>query len=358
MSAQISDLRSTVSKEACRTVAILAKALRSHFAPLAEVWIPAVIKLCLVKIAVVSSAGDRCMRIIIAASAPGGFPRVVPIWLEMLGSKNAILRKHCMEYLTLAAAIWEPDSAFERHSDGLKRAVKTGLTDADQNARKTARYLYWVFRRRPSWQRSMDALLSDLDSSVQRHVNTEAAQSSELNELLNNCAGLANIDSYQPVFSGGSPVSKSFQRQHSEEIYGGQSSRDTSLSIDTNQREMRTSFNQTAPAAAYPALAPPPPKPMTRMGASRAAVITKTTVEASPPDTPNPKEEELRINLSNGLTEETPMTQLPSRRMSMTAGRAGGVSALGASRRMSVGPARLAQPVTKDSAQSGESLRR
>jgi hypothetical protein len=355
VSSQISDLRSTVSKEACRTVAILARALRSHFSPLAEVWIPAVIKLCLVKIAVVSVAGDRCMRIIIASGAPGGFPRVVPILLETLASKNAILRKHCMEYLTLAAAIWEPDSAFERQVDGIKKAVKAGLTDADANARKTARYLYWVLRRRSSWQRSMDTLLSDLDSSVQRHVNSEAAQSSELVELLNNSAALANIDSYEPVFSGGSPVSKSFQRLHSDEIYGGQTSRDSSMAMDSQESGMRNSFNKIAPAAASPVVAePPPPKPMTRVGATRAAAAPKT---AEAPPLPEPRDEwELNVGDS---AEDAPVSQLTSRRMSVAgSSRAGGTSALGASRRMSVGPTRLAQPATRDSAQSGEGMRR
>ena len=42
---QISDLRSVVCKEACRTVALLAHRLGSQFAPLAEFWLPSLFKL-------------------------------------------------------------------------------------------------------------------------------------------------------------------------------------------------------------------------------------------------------------------------------------------------------------------------
>ena len=45
ISIQISDLRSVVCKEACRTVALLAHRLGAIFAPLAEFWLPTLFKL-------------------------------------------------------------------------------------------------------------------------------------------------------------------------------------------------------------------------------------------------------------------------------------------------------------------------
>lgn len=45
ISIQISDLRSVVCKEACRTVALLAHRLGAIFAPLAELWLPTLFKL-------------------------------------------------------------------------------------------------------------------------------------------------------------------------------------------------------------------------------------------------------------------------------------------------------------------------
>ena len=43
--AQISDLRSVVCKEACRTAALLARRLGPLFSPLAELWLPVLFKL-------------------------------------------------------------------------------------------------------------------------------------------------------------------------------------------------------------------------------------------------------------------------------------------------------------------------
>lgn len=43
--AQISDLRSVVCKEACRTTALLARRLGPLFSPLAELWLPVLFKL-------------------------------------------------------------------------------------------------------------------------------------------------------------------------------------------------------------------------------------------------------------------------------------------------------------------------
>ena len=323
-------------------IPIVCRALRSSFAQLAELWVPSLLKLVLVKIAVVSSAGDRCMRILIAAGAPVGFPRLLPLLLETLSSKNALLRRHCMEYLTLAAAIWEQNATFDRQADAIKKAVKTGQSDADPHARKCARCLYWVLRRRPAWQRAMDALLSDMDASMQKNVKSAAAQSNELMELLTSSATLAKMDLYEPVFSGGSPISRSFQRHHGVEAFAqtARQSRDTA-----SNRDVKSGMYKTAPAATKGPMSSSPAKIKPRMEAARVGVPLAGKSVPEVPHLPTPQGgDELKFILDDSL-EDAPTSQKSSKQMSVApTGRVQSVSALGASRRMSVGPTRLAVP--------------
>jgi hypothetical protein len=114
MATQISDLRSTISKEACRTVAMMARVMRGNFAQFVEFWIPSLLKLLLVKIQVIMSAADRCVRAIVVCCGPNGIPKLLQILLETLSSKSPASRRYCFEYITLAAISWESENAFDR----------------------------------------------------------------------------------------------------------------------------------------------------------------------------------------------------------------------------------------------------
>jgi hypothetical protein len=104
ISTQIIDLRSAVSKEACRAVGALAFALRQQFAPLAELWWPHLARVVVVKIQVISSAADKCMRALIGSCADY---RLLGLIAEPCTGKSAPLRKLCLEYLALACAVWK-----------------------------------------------------------------------------------------------------------------------------------------------------------------------------------------------------------------------------------------------------------
>ena len=88
--------------------------IKGQFQPLAELWIPPLLKLLQIKIQVILSAADRCVRTIMISGAPNGYFRVLQILLENLSSKSGTIRKYCFEYITLAAISWDSDSAFDR----------------------------------------------------------------------------------------------------------------------------------------------------------------------------------------------------------------------------------------------------
>lgn len=106
VSAQIIDLRSAVSKEACRAVGALAHALRQSFAPLAEAWWPQLARVVVVKIQVISSAADKCLRVLVASC---GDHRLLGQIAEACTGKSPPLRKLALEYLSLACVCWKPE---------------------------------------------------------------------------------------------------------------------------------------------------------------------------------------------------------------------------------------------------------
>jgi hypothetical protein len=115
MAAQIIDLRSAVSKEACRAVAALALAMKQSFCPIAEqLWIH-LVRIVVVKIQVISSAADKCIRVIVA-SCPE--PRLLSLIVEGCTNKakTPALRKLCLEYLSLACASWRIE-VIERYDE-------------------------------------------------------------------------------------------------------------------------------------------------------------------------------------------------------------------------------------------------
>lgn len=109
MITQLSDLRSAVCKEAFKTAAMIAIMNGQNFHILSEYLVPAIIKQVAVKIQVISVSADYSIRTIIA-STTYGYTKLIAIFSEQCNGKNAILRKHSVEYLCLVCALWSHDA--------------------------------------------------------------------------------------------------------------------------------------------------------------------------------------------------------------------------------------------------------
>lgn len=123
LQSQIVDLRSAVCKEACRTVATLAVCLGAAFSPLAEQFWASLLRVVAVKIQVMNSAADRCVRALVALCPE---TRLLAQILESCAAKNSQIRKFSLECLSLSAALWKPE-LLERcvwsESDRLCRSI-------------------------------------------------------------------------------------------------------------------------------------------------------------------------------------------------------------------------------------------
>ena len=107
ISSQVIDLRSAVSKEACRTISIIVHALKTHAYPLLELLWVHLLRVVVVKIQVISSSADRCIRIAVCCCT--GESKLVLLITEHCCSKIPLLRRLCFEYLCLAVAVWRVD---------------------------------------------------------------------------------------------------------------------------------------------------------------------------------------------------------------------------------------------------------
>mmetsp|Transcript_248 Transcript_248/g.445 ORF Transcript_248/g.445 Transcript_248/m.445 type:complete len:1648 (-) Transcript_248:185-5128(-) len=350
ISSQIVDLRSTVSKEGCRTVAVMARVLRHQFAPLAELWIPSLLKVLTVKIQVISSAVDRCLRIIIAAGVPVGFSRVIPLLIESFSSKNPISRKYCFEYLTLAASIWHSDSVLERHGAAIRKAARNGVSDADPHARKTARYLFWVLHSRHSWKRSMDALLSDMDASSKKRLCAEDRQQGELCDLINGSSVLSDIDLYDLSYKDAN-VSDLSAEKNSPVVSSGKTS---GLKSTKSWNNMSTHFNSTSDSDNSDSRTSGGSGLMAG-GSQRVTASSTTNRDRVSIDVDDAN----KIDGSNLVSPLIPPTDgaapMRSKRMSVSAtgGRSAGALS-GGCRRMSMGPSKVSV-VSTDNASAPES---
>jgi hypothetical protein len=106
MSVQLADLRSSICKETCKTLAVLAYTIPQQFSMLLELWWPKIMRVVVIKIQVMSAAADRCIRCIVASCQD---VKLLQLILESCSNKNAILRKFGVEYLALACALWKVD---------------------------------------------------------------------------------------------------------------------------------------------------------------------------------------------------------------------------------------------------------
>jgi len=115
ITAQVTDLRSSVCKEGCKTVAVLSFCLRQHFIPLAEFFVPSLLKQVILKIQVMSSTADKSIRVVVAcltlnSNSPNADSKLLSLLVEACSNKSAILRKMSVEYLALHCALAKQDS--------------------------------------------------------------------------------------------------------------------------------------------------------------------------------------------------------------------------------------------------------
>ncbi|RHY30112.1 hypothetical protein DYB32_004593 [Aphanomyces invadans] len=84
---QVSDLRSTVSREACATITTLATCMGDDtFHPFVEYFVAALLKATFVTIQVISTSADACLKSIVLSGRGSGYPKALPKYIDLLAA--------------------------------------------------------------------------------------------------------------------------------------------------------------------------------------------------------------------------------------------------------------------------------
>ncbi|ETV97677.1 hypothetical protein H310_09564 [Aphanomyces invadans] len=143
---QVMDIRSSVSKEASRTISVLANNMKdAAFHPLLDVFLSALLKALVVTIEVIASAADACIQSVLKSSRIGHYA-AIPKLVEACASRNGTLRKHAMAYMAMICTEWNPRS-MHRHGvpNHLSKVLLLGLCDASADVRAMSRKCFWAF---------------------------------------------------------------------------------------------------------------------------------------------------------------------------------------------------------------------
>ncbi|XP_053677219.1 CLIP-associating protein [Anopheles nili] len=164
----LKELRSQVIREACITLAYMSKVLRSRLDQFAIYILQELINLIQNSAKVISSSGTVALKYVIRYTHA---PKIIPILTQnLMLSKSKDIRSSLCEMLGLLFDEW-PSKALEKHSSLLREALRKGMVDADNDARRYSRCAFWSFRRH--FPDLADNLYGSLDISTQRTLERE-----------------------------------------------------------------------------------------------------------------------------------------------------------------------------------------
>jgi len=142
---QLTELRSTIVKEACIAVSLLAQKMGSKFEAFALQYLQALIKMVIVKTAIISDAAHVTIKDMLMCVQT---KNLLSMFLNgSLDPKNEQLRKRCCEYILiiLNRAIQEPGMILTTAVPALEKSITHLLVDGGSDVRLTSRYCFWAY---------------------------------------------------------------------------------------------------------------------------------------------------------------------------------------------------------------------
>ncbi|XP_063391307.1 LOW QUALITY PROTEIN: uncharacterized protein LOC134676856 [Cydia fagiglandana] len=183
----IKDLRSQVVREACITIAHMAKVLKNKLEQFSLYILQELINLIQNAAKVVSSAGTVCVRYIVTYVH---CPRLVPvIATNLTTNKSKEIRSTLSEILVLMLEKWS-QPAIEKQLPVVRDAIRRACIDADSTARTYGRRAYWAYKR--AFPADAEQLFARLDAAAQKQLERER--------------NVGSVDSLQHVGTGQYPI--------------------------------------------------------------------------------------------------------------------------------------------------------
>ncbi|CAM6093819.1 unnamed protein product [Calypogeia fissa] len=166
---QLSDRRSSIVKQACHLLNLMAMELLSDFEIFAESFIPVLFKLVVITVLVIAESADNCIKTMLRNCRVA---RVLPKLIECAKhDRNAVLRARCCEYALLVLEQWGDSPEIQRAVELYEDLIKGCVGDAMSEVRASARTCYRVFSK--TWPERARRIFATFDASVQRLLNEE-----------------------------------------------------------------------------------------------------------------------------------------------------------------------------------------
>ncbi|CAH1643073.1 unnamed protein product [Spodoptera littoralis] len=164
----IKDLRSQVVREACITIAHMAKVLRNKIDQFSLYILQELINLIQNAAKVVSSAGTVCVRYVVTYVHS---PRLLPVIVTNLTTnKSKEIRSTLSEVLVLMLEKW-PATTIEKQQAAVRDAIRRACVDADSGCRTYGRRAYAAYKRH--FPDDAEQLFARLDSAAQKQIERE-----------------------------------------------------------------------------------------------------------------------------------------------------------------------------------------
>jgi hypothetical protein len=166
---QVVDLRSSIVKEACGCVRAMAQAAAPGAAEAVSDWyIKDLLNASCATVAVIAQSADDTLKIIAASgrvNRPG-----LQAFFAGCQSKHSVIRRNAYNYLLTLLTSVDP-ATLQRHVAVIDKLLRSGVTDALQDARKVSRLAVWAFER--VCPKQAHELVNGLESAVKRAVEAD-----------------------------------------------------------------------------------------------------------------------------------------------------------------------------------------
>ncbi|XP_065175249.1 CLIP-associating protein 1-like isoform X2 [Sycon ciliatum] len=169
MRVSIKDLRSSMMREACITVSLMAQDLAPKMEHFCEAVFPTLFNLLPNSAKVMASSAYTCVTFIIRCVHSSRF---IPLFAGQQSAKSPLTRRRIFEYIDSMLHSW-PASILEKHLAVLEEAVRKGIYDADSATRTTARSAFWGLM--DHFPAQGEKLRAALDSAKQRMLDDHRA---------------------------------------------------------------------------------------------------------------------------------------------------------------------------------------
>ena len=190
---QLLDLRSQITRQACRLAVALAYEVREAgqdrsstvaMAGLAEIWVPAILRLAISGVRLMAIQGTDCLHHLAALAGPYGYPRVLPALCSGCtgSSTHQNHRRACILALTAALRLWE-GPCLVRHSAAIAKAISESAAHRNPAVREEGRKALWAMHSREEFRTIAESLLARMDArEVQRLRRVKADVDAEWSE--------------------------------------------------------------------------------------------------------------------------------------------------------------------------------